>query len=84
MSELMLPTSAVLFSMFAVIDSSWWPYHLRAPAGHLHRFLDASGLAAAFLCEMFRIVLLWCFLDLRLVHFVLVSVLLSPCTVRFT
>ena len=72
MSELMLPTSAALF--FDVRGKCL--FLLLAPAGHLHRFLDASGLAAAFLCEMFRIVLLWCFLDLRLVHFVLVSVLL--------
>ena len=47
----MLSTSAALFSiaasvesMFAEIVSSWWPYHLPAPAGQLHRFLDASGL----------------------------------------
>ena len=25
-----------------------WPYHMLAPPGQLHRFLDASGLAAAF------------------------------------
>ena len=84
MSELMLSSSAVSFSMFAVIVPSWCPYHLLAPAGHLRRFLDASGLAAAFLCEMFRIALLWCFLYLRLVHFILVSVLLFLWTVRFT
>ena len=34
--------------------------------------------AAAFLCDVFRIVLLWCSLDLRIVHFVLVVLLCLP------
>ena len=35
-------------------------------------------LAAAFLCDVFSIVLLWCSLDLRLVHFVLAVLLCLP------
>ena len=42
-----------------------------APAGHLHPFLDVSGLAGAFLCEVFLIVLRLCLGRSPLVRFAL-------------
>ena len=40
--------------------------------------LQCFGTGYSFLCDVFRIVRLWCFLDLRLVHFVLVVLLSLP------
>ena len=84
--EILLSTSAALFliaafveSMFAVIVSSWWPYHLLAPAGQQYRFLDASGLAAAF--SVLRFALYGCGAFSIFALFTLSS---SPSAVRFT